>query len=249
MKKCLLLLVLLFIVFNNYSVAQPPIPAPRFNFGIETADSPEEVALSLQILFLLTVLSLAPAILLMVTALTRIYIFLLFIQRALSLQQMPPKQVIVGFALFLTFFVMAPTVREINENAVQPYMDNEMEFGDALQNAIYPLRQFMFRQVDEKNLALFFNLSQTPLPRNQSEVPTYVLIPAFILSEVNNAFKMGLLIFIPFIIIDMIVASVLMSMGMIMLPPVMISIPIKLLLFIMVDGWNLLVFYIVKSFS
>jgi flagellar biosynthesis protein FliP len=249
MKKIFLLSIIIICLYSSYGIAQPPIPAPRFNFGIETAESPEEVSLSLQILFLLTVLSLAPGILLMVTALTRIYIFMLFIQRALSLQQMPPKQVVVGFALFLTFFVMAPTFREINENAVQPYMNQEMVFSDALQNAIYPLRQFMFRQVDEKNLALFFHLSQTPLPHNQSEVPTYVLIPSFILTEVTNSFKMGLLIFIPFIIIDMIVASVLMSMGMIMLPPVMISIPIKLLLFIMVDGWNLLVFYIVKSFS
>lgn len=247
MKKSVIF-ILIFILFSSYLFSAPAIPVPKINIGVEPAKSPDEVALSLEILFLLTILSLAPAILLMFTALTRIYIFLLFIQKALSLQQMPPNQVIVGFALFLTFFVMAPTFKEINEKAVQPYMTKKIAFDTAIDNAMIPIRKFMFRQVDERNLALFFDLAKLPTPRNQSDVPTYILVPSFVLGEITIAFKMGLLIFIPFLVIDMIVASVLMAMGMMMLPPVMISIPIKLLLFIMVDGWNLLVYYIVKSF-
>ncbi|HOK41384.1 MAG TPA: flagellar type III secretion system pore protein FliP [bacterium] len=246
-KKIFLFLIILFFVVHNLKAA--PIPIPKINIGVEEAKTPDDVALSLQILFLLTILSLAPAILLMLTALTRIYIFLLFIQRALSLQQMPPNQVIVALALFLTFFVMAPTIKEINDNAVQPFMNKKIPFGTALDSAMKPLRTFMFKQVDEKNLALFFDLAKLPRPKNRSEVPNYILIPAFVLGEITIAFKMGLLIYIPFIVVDMIVASVLMAMGMMMLPPVMISIPIKLLFFIMVDGWNLLVYYVVKSFS
>ncbi len=237
------------LIFGAVPVNAALAPVPNINIGVGNADNPAEMSASLQILFLLTVLSLAPSILIMMTSFTRIIIVLSFMRSALATQQAPPNQVIVGMALFLTFFVMAPTWSQINQNALQPYMEEKINQEQALGNAVKPLREFMFNQTREKDLALFVKLSENPRPKTYDDVPTMVLIPAFVLSEMKTAFQIGFMLFIPFIVIDMIVASSLMSMGMIMLPPMMISLPFKILLFVMVDGWYLLTRSLVLSFQ
>ena len=214
---------------------------PRLILGVEEAESPQEVAVSLQILFLLTVLSLAPAILIMTTSFTRIVVVLSFIRSALATNQMPPNQVLIGLALFLTFFIMAPTWQAVNVNALQPYLAQEIGQEEAIARALEPMREFMLRHTRERDLALFLEMSGADRPEDASDVPTTTLIPAFVISELKSAFQMGFILFVPFIVIDMIVASTLMSMGMLMLPPVMISLPFKILLFVMVDGWHLVV--------
>lgn len=210
--------------------------------------STQQTGTSLQLLMLMTVLSMAPAILMLMTSFTRIIIVLSFVRNALGTQQLPPNQVIVGLALFLTFFVMAPTWNQINTNAIQPYMKNQITQTEALTKAEEPLRNFMFRQTRAKDLELFVGLAKMERPKTYRDVPTYVLIPAFVISELKTAFQMGFAIFIPFIVIDMIVSSTLMSIGMMMLPPMMISLPFKLLLFVLVDGWHLVVQSLVTSF-
>jgi flagellar biosynthetic protein FliP len=224
------------------------IPLPAFRFGVEQAKNPQDVALSLQILLVLTILSLAPAILIMTTSFTRIVIILAFLRQGLGTQQVPPNQVLVGLALFLTFFTMQPTFTKIDHDALQPYLAGKLSTAQALKKAEDPMRQFMFKQVREKDLALFVALSKSSRPKTPADVSTWVLIPAFVIGELKKAFEMGFVIFIPFLIVDMVVASVLMSMGMLMLPPVLISLPFKILLFIMVDGWNLIVRSIALSF-
>ncbi len=224
------------------------MPIPRIAFDIREAAGPRETALSLQILFLLTILTLAPAIIMMMTAFTRVVIVLDFIKRALSLQQMPPNQIIVGLSIFLTFFIMAPTFTQVNEQALQPYLKGKIDSEAFFNKGMEPMRGFMFRQTREKDIALFIKLAKIPKPKTQKDVPSYCLIPAFMISELKRAFEIGIYIFIPFIVIDMIVASALMAMGMIMLPPVMISLPFKIILFILVDGWNLLAYELVRSF-
>ena len=208
----------------------------------------QQTGTSLQILMLLTVLSLAPAILMMMTSFTRIIIVLSFVRNALGTQQLPPNQVLVGLSLFLTFFIMTPTWNQINTNAVQPYMKNQITQTEALVKAEEPIRMFMFKQTREKDLELFVGLAKMERPKTYRNVPTYVLIPAFVISELKTAFQMGFAIFIPFIVIDMIVSSTLMSIGMMMLPPMMIALPFKLLLFVLVDGWHLVVESLVTSF-
>ncbi|MDA3901773.1 MAG: flagellar type III secretion system pore protein FliP [Spirochaetes bacterium] len=224
------------------------MPIPKIAFDITEADSPQDVALALQVLFLLTILTLAPSIALMMTAFTRIVIVLDFVKRALALQQMPPTQVIVGLSIFLTAFVMAPTFKTINENALQPYMKGELSNELFFKNAMDPMREFMFKQTRKKDIALFIELGNIDKPQTESDIPSYCLIPAFMISEMRRAFEIGVRIFIPFIVIDMIVASALMAMGMIMLPPVMISLPFKIILFVLVDGWNLIIYELVRSF-
>lgn len=209
----------------------------------------QQLSTSLQILLLLTVLSITPAILVLMTSFTRIIIVLSFVRNALGTQQMPPNQVLLGLAVFLTFFIMAPTWKQINTQALQPYLQNSIGQKEALNKAEEPIRAFMFKQTREKDLELFVNLSKIERPKTYGDIPTYVLIPSFIISELKTAFQMGFAIFIPFMIIDMIVSSVLMSMGMLMLPPMMISLPFKLLLFVLVDGWHLVVESIVTSFK
>jgi flagellar biosynthetic protein FliP len=184
----------------------------------------------------------------MVTSFTRTIIVLSLIRNALGIPQLPPNQVLVGLALFLTFFVMSPTINAINKDALQPYMQGEIDQGTAADRAIQPLRDFMFRQTNQNDLALFVYLAKEPPPATPADVPTYVLIPAFIVSELKIAFEMGFIVFIPFLIIDLVVSSTLMSMGMMMLPPVVISLPFKLLLFVLVDGWTLIVRSLVLSF-
>jgi len=233
---------------TSSSAAAPIFPIPQINVGVQTATNPQEVATSLQILFMLTVLSLAPSILVMMTSFTRIIVVLSFVRSALGTQQMPPNQVIIGLALFLTFFTMAPYWNQVNSQALQPFLAGTLAQEEAFEKGISPIREFMLKQTRENDLALFVNLSDIQRPSGPEEVPTYVLIPSFIISELKTAFQIGFLIYIPFIVIDMVVASTLMSMGMMMLPPVTISLPFKILLFILVDGWHLVIRSLVTSF-
>ncbi|HOO71883.1 MAG TPA: flagellar type III secretion system pore protein FliP [Spirochaetota bacterium] len=250
-RKKYIFFVIFFILFTGFAYAQDAgvrMPIPKIAFDIEEAKSTKDVALSLQILFLLTILTLAPSIMIMMTAFTRVVIVLDFVKRALSLQQMPPNQVIVGLSIFLTIFIMSPTFTEINDTALQPYLKGKIGNEVFFDKGMEPLRDFMFRQTRDKDIALFINLAKIEKPKNRKDVPNTCLIPAFMISELKRAFEIGIYIFIPFIVIDMIVASALMAMGMIMLPPIMISLPFKIVLFILVDGWNLLIYELVKSF-
>ncbi len=248
----LFLLVVLVIISTFLRVpmvlAQTIPPVPKITVGVDTAESPEEVALSLQILVLLTILTLAPAILVMMTSFTRVVVVLSFVRNALATNQMPPNQVLIGLALFLTFFVMAPTWQAVNETALQPYLAGDITQQEAIDKASMPVREFMYKNTREKDLELFVSMAKMPRPETPEDVPTHVMVPAFVISELKTAFQLGFIIFIPFIVIDMIVASVLMSMGMLMLPPVMISLPFKILLFVMVDGWHLVVRSLLLSF-
>lgn len=207
------------------------------------------VAAGLELVFLLTLVSLLPTILIVMTSFTRIVIVLSFVRSAIGVPQLPPNQVLIGLSLFLTVFVMAPTWQAINRDALQPYLRGEIDQRTALERGLEPLREFMFRQTRERDIALFMDLGNLPRPRTPDDVPTWVLVPAFILSELKTAFTMGFVLFIPFLVIDLIVSSTLMAMGMIMVPPVVISLPFKLLLFVMVDGWDLLVRSLVTSFG
>lgn len=214
-----------------------------------TSGTSSPIAAGLELVFLLTLVSLLPTILVVMTSFTRIVIVLSFVRTAIGVPQLPPNQVLIGLSLFLTVFVMAPTWEAINRDALQPYLRGEIDQRTALERGLKPLRDFMFRQTRERDIALFMNLGNLPRPRNPDEVPTWVLVPAFILSELKTAFTMGFVLFIPFLVIDLIVSSTLMAMGMIMVPPVVISLPFKLLLFVMVDGWDLLVRSLVTSFG
>lgn len=259
MKKYIILIIFLFNIFNtvylNPQEDRIRIPIPRINFDVDEARSPKEVALSLQILFLLSILTLAPSIIILMTSFLRIAIVFDFVKRALSLQQMPPNQVMFGLALFLTLFIMWPTFQQINENAVQPFFNDTLppekriNIDDFFSKGIMPIREFMFRQTDPKYVGFFMNLRGLEAPDTYNDIPTYVLIPAFVINEMTIGFRIGILLFLPFIIIDMVVASTLMAMGMIMLPPVMISLPFKLILFVVVDGWQLLTYELYRSFG
>jgi flagellar biosynthetic protein FliP len=226
----------------------PTVPIPEVNIGVGQAKSPEQVVGALQILLLLTVLALAPTLLVLMTSFTRIIVVLSFVRTAMGTQQVPPNQVLVGLALLLTFFVMNPVIRDVNTNAVQPYLHHKISQSVALDRAMKPLRAFMFKQTREKDIQLFYSISKEPRPREQKDVPTYLLVPAFVLSELKTAFQIGFAIYIPFIVIDMVIASILLSMGMMMIPPVIISLPFKILIFILVDGWDLTVSALFQSF-
>jgi len=242
------IVVLVLFMMPSYVWAAPLVPVPNVTIGVENATNPKDVALSLQILLTLTVLTLAPSILIMMTSFTRIIVVLSFLRSALATQQMPPNQVLVGLALFITFFTMSPYLEEVNKDGLQPYLAGTVNQEMAITAALKPMRAFMFKQTRENDLALFVNLSEGPRPSSQDDVPTMTLIPSFIISELKTAFQIGFLIYIPFIVIDMVVASTLMSMGMMMVPPAMISLPFKLLLFILVDGWHLLISSLIASF-
>jgi flagellar biosynthetic protein FliP len=242
-------------VQGTTNILTPPSPPviPFIDLTVRNPSNGQEVAFSLQILLLLTVLSLAPSFIILMTSFLRVSIVMDFIKRALSLQQVPPNQVLLGISLFLTVFIMWPTFNTIYTNSIQPLAAGELSVENAYFEAEAPLRMFMFSQMyrrpkAEENITLFMAMRGLDRPNSFSDVPTYVLIPAFILNEMTVAFKIGILLFIPFIVIDMVVASALMSMGMIMLPPVMISMPFKLILFILVDGWGLLTNQLVRSF-
>jgi flagellar biosynthetic protein FliP len=225
---------------------------PFIDLTVRNPANGQEVAFSLRLLLVLTVLSLAPSIIILMTSFLRISIVLDFVKRALSLQQVPPNQVLLGISLFLTLFIMRPTLEDVYRNSFRPLAAGEINVETAYREAEGPLRLFMYRQMrsdsGRNNVRLFMAMRGLDAPQNLADVPTYVLIPAFILNELTVAFRIGILLFIPFIVIDMVVASALMSMGMIMLPPVMISMPFKLILFILVDGWGLLTSQLVQSF-
>ncbi len=224
-------------------------PIPTITLGVKEAKEPGDLAVALQILILLTILSLAPAILIMMTSFTRLIVVFSLLRHALSTQQMPPNQILIGLALFLTIFIMSPVWSEINEKALTPYKEKRITQEEALEAGLKPLRQFMAKQTREKDLALFVKMAKIPQPRGWEDIPTAVLIPAFMISELKTAFQIGCVLYLPFLIIDFVISSIILSMGMIMLPPVMISLPFKILLFVLVDGWNLLVGSLIKSFQ
>ncbi|MBI2266788.1 MAG: flagellar type III secretion system pore protein FliP [Armatimonadetes bacterium] len=231
-----------------FGAETPRIELPKITIGEETVKGPKSLVLSFQILILLTTLSLAPYLLIMTTSFIRISIVLSFIRSALGTQQVPPTQVLMGLALFMTIYVMMPVLKDVNEQAVRPYMKGKMSQMEALQKAGTPIQEFMLKNVREKDLALFVSLAKMPRPKTKKEVPLHVLVPAFMISEVKTAFEIGFIVYLPFLVIDMIVASVLMSMGMFMLSPMSISLPFKLLLFVMIDGWELVIKGMISSF-
>jgi flagellar biosynthetic protein FliP len=220
---------------------------PVIRFGVEQSTSPQDFTLTLQIVFLLTILALAPSIIILLTSFTRIIVVLSFLKNAMG-ANMPPAQVLTGLAIMLTFFIMAPVYTPVYENAILPYSDGQISQAEALERAEGPIRKFLLRQTSEKDIALFVRLSDEPMPKSAAEVPLTALVPAFVISELRTAFTIGFIIYIPFVIVDMVIASTLMSMGMFMLPPMMISLPFKLVLFVIVDGWNLVVGSLAKSF-
>jgi flagellar biosynthetic protein FliP len=209
---------------------------------------PENVSVLLEILFLLTILSLAPAIMLTVTSFTRIIIVFHFLRQAMGTQTMPPNQVLASLAIFMTFVIMLPVGTAVNEQALQPYLNEQIGFDEALERAQEPLREFLFKHTREKDLSVFYAVTDIDRPQSKEDVPTILLTAAYVISELKTGFTIGFMIYIPFLILDMVVASILLSMGMMMLPPVLISIPFKILLFVMVDGWNLLTASLVNSF-
>jgi flagellar biosynthetic protein FliP len=217
--------------------------------SLEVGDGDRKFTLPIKIIFFLTLLSLAPAFMIVVTSFTRIVVVLSFLKHALGTQQMPPSQLLVGLALFLTYFTMMPVWTDINTRAIQPLMHEEITEEEALSLSVQPIREFMYKHVGEKDLALFVDMANLPRPEGRDDVPTYVLIPAFITSELKTAFQIGFFLFLPFLVIDMAVASVLMSMGMMMVPPIMVSLPLKILLFVLVDGWRLVVQSTVLGFG
>ncbi|MCS7235335.1 MAG: flagellar type III secretion system pore protein FliP [Armatimonadota bacterium] len=223
-------------------------PLPMVELRVTGSDSPQQLSTSLQVLLLLTVLATAPALLILMTSFTRIVIVLSLVRSAVGVPTVPPNQVVVGLALFLTLFTMAPTLDRANREGLQPYLRGELSQEAALDRTLKPLREFMLRQTRPQDLALFVSMAKLPRPKKPEDVPTYVLIPAFVTSELRHAFLLGSLLFVPFLVVDVVVSSVLLSLGMLMLPPVLISLPFKLLLFVFVDGWHLVARALLLSF-
>ena len=242
------LVALLAVAGLCFAASARAVPVPSISVGVEDSDDPGTMAKSLQIILLLTVLSLAPSFVIMFTCFTRIVVVFSFVRHALHTQQMPPNQILIALALFLTVAIMMPVWTEINDVALQPLLHGDIGQVEALKAAADPIRGFMLKHTREKDLALFYSISEKPQPASPSEVPMQIVVPGFILSELKTAFQMGFVIYVPFLVIDMVIASVLMSMGMLMLPPVMVSLPFKILLFVLVDGWYLLVKSVVQSF-
>jgi flagellar biosynthetic protein FliP len=255
-----IILFFLFLIVTSVSIfpqginrAATTITAPGFPYidlNVRQAQNNKEVSLSIQLLLLLSILALAPSIMILMTSFLRLAIVFDFVKRALSLQQVPPNQVLMGIALFLTLFIMWPTFTNVYNNAFKPFSEEKIGLEEMYKKAENPIRLFMFKQLNGNydNVKLFMNMQKLPKPKTDVDVPTYILIPAFVINELTIAFKIGILLFIPFIIIDMVVASTLMSMGMIMLPPVMISMPFKLIVFVLVNGWDLLIKKLIESF-
>lgn len=235
------------ITGHAYAQQAPALPVPSITIG--AANTPNDVAITLQIIALFTVLTLAPAILMVMTSFTRLIIVFSFLRTAMGTSQMPPNQILVGIALILTFFIMSPVFEQVNNNALTPYFNEEITFQEMLPRAKEPVRKFLLTNTQKKDLLLFLDLSKSERPRTMDEIPDHVVVGAFLLSEIQIAFEIGFLLFLPFLIIDFVVASVLLSMGMMMLPPVMISVPFKILLFVLVDGWGLLVTSLIKSYT
>lgn len=255
-NKNLYIIFILLVLFTATSFAQQTqqtqslsFPLPKLDVQIGSSDNPQDVSVTLQILLLMTILALAPSIMIMTTAYLRIIIVFHFLKSALGTQQMPPGQLLAGVALFVTFFVMAPTWNKVNEEALKPLMDEKITTEEAYNKGIEPIREFMFRNVRDEDLGLFISLANMKRPDNRTELPTYIVIPAFVISELRTGFIIGFFLFIPFLMVDMIISSILMSMGMMMLPPMLVSLPFKILLFILVDGWNLIIGSVVRSFA
>jgi flagellar biosynthetic protein FliP len=225
------------------------IPIPTISLSLDQADDPERLATVINILFLMTVLALAPSILILMTSFVRIVVVFGFLKQGMGTMNSPPNQVIVSLALFMTFYLMMPVWKDIEARSFKPFMAGEITQRVALGRALEPMREFMFIQTREKDLALFMQLSGESRPLNKAEVPTLSLIPAFVISELKTAFTIGFMLYVPFVVIDMVISSVLLSMGMMMLPPAMVSLPFKLMLFVLVDGWNLVVGSIIRSFG
>jgi flagellar biosynthetic protein FliP len=246
---CAVTIVLAVVVFGIIAHATAQAQTlPKISLGVEPADGPKDLSVALQIVLLLTVLTLAPSILVMMTSFIRIAVVLSFLRQAIGTNQMPPNQLIIALALILTFFIMAPVANQAYDQGLKPYMDGKITQKEAFDQGMQPVRTFMLKQVREKDLALFVKLSGMQQPQNKDDIPTRLLVPGFVLSELRTAFQIAFVVFIPFLIIDMVVASVLMSMGMLMLPPVMVALPFKILLFVLVDGWYLIVKALVESF-
>lgn len=246
--KSKIIALALIVLFSLPSWSQMMLP--NVNLGFKTVDNPNEVVSVIRIVLILTVLTLAPAILIMTTSFTRLIIVLGFLRQAMGVQQLPPNQLLVGLSIFLTFFVMKPAFEEINQQSLQPYLKGSISQDAALDAALKPMRLFMFKQTRSEDLSLFVRLSnESEAPKNLAEISTFLLIPSFIVSELKTAFQIGFMLFLPFLVIDIVVSSVLMAMGMMMLPPIVISLPLKIMLFVLVDGWSLVVGSLVKSFG
>jgi len=248
-RKILFGVTMLILAMSPLAAAQETVKIPNVTISLGSAGDSSQLVTGIQILLLLTVLSTAPALLMMVTSFTRVVVVLSFVRRAIGTQTTPPNQVLIALSLFLTVFIMSPVWQSMNRNALQPYMAKQIGQGEAFQRAMAPLRSFMLAQTREKDLSLFVEMAKMERPRTPADIPTHVLIPAFAISELRTSFEIGFLIYVPFLILDMVIASVLMSMGMMMLPPIVISLPFKLLLFVLVDGWYLVVGSLVKSFA
>lgn len=245
----LIFLIIIFSVAFKVKAAPEAIPIPKIGLSVDAASTPKDYVDNIKILLLLTVITLLPSFLIMMTCFTRIIVTFSFLKAALGAQQSIPNQVLVGLALFLTIFIMTPTFNEVNTKALKPYLDNTITQDQAIEEGSKPLRQFMLKQTRTKDLKLFMDIAKLGDGITKDNVPLYVVVPAFTISELKTAFMIGFYLYIPFLIIDLVVASILMSMGMMMLPPVMISVPFKLLLFIMVDGWYLIVKSLITSFQ
>lgn len=252
MRRRHLIIALLSIILVLLPVvtafAAEALSLPNISLSIGGKADQGKASTVIQLLFVLTVLSLAPAILLMLTSFTRLVVVLSLVRHALGTQQMPPNQIVIGLALFLTFFIMAPVWQKVNDEALKPYYEERITGEEAFDLAAVPIKSFMLKQTREKDLALFVNIAKEKRPEKPLDISLPVLIPAFVISELKTAFQIGFLIYLPFFIIDIVVSSILLSMGMMMLPPVMISLPFKLLLFVLVDGWNLIIGSLVQSF-
>ena len=239
--------LLMIIVIPAVSMGQNILP--KITMGLEEASGPSDFVMTMQIVFLITILSLAPSILIMMTSFTRLVIVFHFLRSALATQTVPSNQILIGLALFISIFIMKPVITEINDNALQPYLNEEITQKEALNIAAIPIKLFMLDQTRERDISLFIQLRQLDKPASMEELSIFTLIPAFIISELKTAFQIGFLLYLPMLAIDMVVSSVLLSMGMMMLPPIMISLPFKLLLFVLVDGWYLVVESLVKGFA
>jgi flagellar biosynthetic protein FliP len=247
-RTLIILLVLSATVLLSGCVGESQFSAPGVTLTLEPATSPQQMSSGVQLLVLLTVLSLAPSILVLATSFTRIVIVLSMLRNAIGTPTIPPNQVVIGLSLVLTFFIMNPVYSQIDQQAIQPYLKQEIDQKTAFQRGMEPLRDFMFKQTREKDLQLFLEINGSPQPNSLDEIPTAVLLPAFVISELRTAFTMGFVLYIPFLVIDMVVSSILLSMGMMMLPPSLVSLPFKLLLFVMVDGWYLITRSLALSF-
>lgn len=249
-KKLLAIFIIAIMLFGLTSCdTASELSAPGVTFSVSPADQPEQVTTGVQLLVLLTVLSLAPSILILGTSFTRIVIVLSMVRNAVGTTAIPPNQVIIGLSLLLTFFVMQPVYTDINNNAIQPYINKQIDQKTAINNAIEPVREFMFKQTREKDIELFIEIRGTAKPETLADIPTSALFPAFVISELKTALTMGFLLYVPFLIIDLVISSILLSLGMMMLPPSLVSLPFKLLLFVMADGWYLITRSLMLSFG